>query len=66
VCSGAVFQRLRTGITWLPVLRAASRVKWAGVRKAAAVTQINLDMRREEVRAKIPEFVMLICLGTRS
>ena len=50
----------------MPVLRAASRVKWAGVRKAAAVTQINLDMRREEVRAKIPEFVMLICLGTRS
>jgi len=26
VCSGVLFGRLRTGITWLPVLRAASRV----------------------------------------
>jgi hypothetical protein len=56
------FQRLRTGITWLPVLRAASQSLWAGVRKplpracdSAAhptVTQINSVTAKSTADAK--------------
>ena len=35
------FQRLRTGITWLPVLRAASRVSGRASENRCPVTQIN-------------------------